>query len=336
MPTKKATTTTTKNQKPTTNPEIGPNEVIKTTFSWEKELASLYKKAVATAAKKVRLDGFRPGKVPAEIAEEKLDPEALAKEVLNQLIPARYQKLIEEKNLKPIANPEFILVEIDKGKDWIVEINLAQKPEIKLPKNYAQILADTKKNALTKIEKRVADAKKNQKEGQKATTKPEVNPELDRISQMTDDQKISQALDEAVLALRAEIKPVIPELLLKIEAQRRLQDLLDQLKQVGLELDDYLHNAGIEFEQLADQVTAEALKTVQIDFILREIMAEQKFAASETEIDAKLDELLAPTPEKMSAENKKLFGEQKKNPDYRRYAQGMIEQNKLIEWLKAL
>ena len=325
--------TTDKKDQVKTNPEICPNEIIKATFSWEKELAELYKKAVAHGAKKVRLAGFRPGKVPVQIAEEKLDPEALAKEVLNQLLPDRYQKLIKEKDLKPIVNPEFVLVEIAKGKDWIVEINLAQKPEIKLPKNYTQILSEAKKKTLEKIEKRISEAKN---QADKKSDKSGKNPELGHVAKMTDEQKNAQALDEAVLALRAEIKPIIPELLLKAEAQKRFQELLGQLKQAGLELDDYLHTAGIEFEQLADQVANEALKTVQIDFILREIMADQKFVATEAEIDAKLDEILAPTPDKMSAENKKLFAEQKKNPDYRHYAEGMIVQKKMIDWLKSV
>lgn len=92
-------------------------------------------------AGRVRIPGFRPGKVPAKILERRIGPEALAEEVREQLINERVDNALKEAELQPIGlhyhggNPE-------RGQDFSFDIHMDLAPEINLP-NIDDIIIDT-------------------------------------------------------------------------------------------------------------------------------------------------------------------------------------------------
>ena len=57
--------------------------------------------------KDLKVAGFRPGKVPANIAERHLDSSVLQTEVLERIIARTYGKAIMEENLQALSNPKI-------------------------------------------------------------------------------------------------------------------------------------------------------------------------------------------------------------------------------------
>ncbi len=105
------------------------------------EVDSTYASVLRELAGRVRIPGFRPGKVPAAILERRIGSEALAGEVRQMLIDEHFEKAIEEAGLTPVGlhyhggNPE-------RGQDFVFDIHMDLAPEINLP-DLDEIIIDT-------------------------------------------------------------------------------------------------------------------------------------------------------------------------------------------------
>lgn len=95
-------------------------------------LDEAFKKVV----KKVNIPGFRKGKVPRKIFEQRVGVEALYEDALDILIPEAYTKAIEETGIEPVDRPDIdinqVFSELEKGKDLVIKATVTVKPEVKL------------------------------------------------------------------------------------------------------------------------------------------------------------------------------------------------------------
>ena len=89
---------------------------------FEPELDEAYKRI----AKEVRIPGFRPGKVPRKLLEQRLGPEVAREEALRAALPTYYSQAVAENEVDVIAAPE---IEITSGQadgpvefDAVVEV----------------------------------------------------------------------------------------------------------------------------------------------------------------------------------------------------------------------
>lgn len=81
---------------------------------------------------KMRMPGFRPGKVPPKLIR-RLHGEALRGQVMEETINETTQKLIEERELRPAGQPNFDVKENDGEGDLEYTIELEVLPEIEQP-----------------------------------------------------------------------------------------------------------------------------------------------------------------------------------------------------------
>jgi len=98
-----------------------------------KEWEGALDKAFNKLNKKVKIDGFRPGKAPRNVFEKKYGKTDLYVEASDELVHEYYHKIIEEKNIVPVAEPQVNLVKLD---DDGMEVNFTffVAPEVKLGK----------------------------------------------------------------------------------------------------------------------------------------------------------------------------------------------------------
>lgn len=93
-----------------------------------KALDQAFKKVV----KQINVPGFRKGKVPRPIFEQRFGVEALYQDAIDILLPDAYGEAIDETDIKPVAQPEVSVTQIEKGKDFIFEATVTVEPEFKL------------------------------------------------------------------------------------------------------------------------------------------------------------------------------------------------------------
>ena len=85
--------------------------------------------------KTIKMDGFRPGKVPTNIIMQK-HGDAINTEVLNKMINENVSQIIQEKKFRPVSQPKVDLKDPSKGKErnkkQIFNVEFELFPEIKL------------------------------------------------------------------------------------------------------------------------------------------------------------------------------------------------------------
>jgi trigger factor len=84
-------------------------------------------------APQIRMPGFRPGKVPANLVR-KMHGEALQQQALETAVQEGVQKLLGEKKLRPAMQPSVELEESGAGKDAVVKVELETLPDVPAPK----------------------------------------------------------------------------------------------------------------------------------------------------------------------------------------------------------
>ena len=98
-----------------------------------KDIAKRVEQEVARLAPQIRMPGFRPGKVPANLVK-KMHGEALQGDALNASVQEAVQSLIAEQKLRPAMSPSVELAEgYTHGKDAELSVALEILPNIDTP-----------------------------------------------------------------------------------------------------------------------------------------------------------------------------------------------------------
>jgi trigger factor len=98
-----------------------------------KEIDALVDKELASIAPQVRMPGFRPGKVPANLVRKMHGP-ALQQQALQNAVQDGVQKLLDEQKIRPAMQPSVALEEGGDGKDAVVTVEVEALPEVPAPK----------------------------------------------------------------------------------------------------------------------------------------------------------------------------------------------------------
>lgn len=94
----------------------------------DKALDQAFKKVV----KQINVPGFRKGKVPRQIFEQRFGVEALYQDAADILLPEAYGEAIDETGIKPVDQPEIDVTQIEKGSDFKFDATVVVEPEVQL------------------------------------------------------------------------------------------------------------------------------------------------------------------------------------------------------------
>ncbi len=83
-------------------------------------------------AKRVRIPGFRKGKVPRKIFEMRFGEGVLQEEAIKKIYPEVYREALNQYQLLPIVEPELEIVQFSPDRPLVLRMNLITKPEIEL------------------------------------------------------------------------------------------------------------------------------------------------------------------------------------------------------------
>ncbi|OZG69402.1 trigger factor [Bifidobacterium eulemuris] len=89
-------------------------------------------------AKQANIPGFRKGHVPAKLIEQRYGFAGIAGEAVNNAVPELYSKALEEKKIRPMAQPELDVQEVPASSKDETKLKfiatVERRPEINLPK----------------------------------------------------------------------------------------------------------------------------------------------------------------------------------------------------------
>lgn len=103
--------------------------------SWE-----IWKKYLDQAAeelsKEIKIPGFRPGKAPRNIVEEKIGKAPILNEASEKAVKKSYVDFVMKEKLDVIGSPKVEIKEIEEGKDLKYGVRVSVMPEIKIDPKY--------------------------------------------------------------------------------------------------------------------------------------------------------------------------------------------------------
>jgi len=100
----------------------------------EPALAGVYRRW----AKEIKVPGFRAGKVPRQLIDARVGPEAIREEALRDALPDLYREALRAEDLEAIAPPDIAVTSYEAGSPLVFEATVDVRPEIDLP-NLASI-----------------------------------------------------------------------------------------------------------------------------------------------------------------------------------------------------
>lgn len=96
------------------------------------EMENYMNKALDKLSKNIKMDGFRDGKVPKDIARKQLGEAAIFEEATHEAIEKSYFEIIQENKLEPIGQPKAEVTKAAPGNPFECKIIISVMPEIKL------------------------------------------------------------------------------------------------------------------------------------------------------------------------------------------------------------
>ena len=96
------------------------------------EIAAQKSKRLAALAKDIKIPGFRPGKVPASVVQQRYG-QAVMGEVLEASVQEASGKVVADRNLRPAVQPKIELVNFADGADLEFRMDVEVLPDIPMP-----------------------------------------------------------------------------------------------------------------------------------------------------------------------------------------------------------
>ncbi len=97
-----------------------------------RDLSDDLKRAYKRVASQLSIPGFRKGRIPPTIIDQRVGKDYIYNEMAEEIIPRLYKDAVIDENLEPIGMPEVELHQCGPNKDLIFKAKVALRPEPKL------------------------------------------------------------------------------------------------------------------------------------------------------------------------------------------------------------
>jgi trigger factor len=113
--------------------ELSPTRVKLTVEVPFDELKTSLDHAYREVARQVRIPGFRPGRVPPRVIDQRVGRSAVLEQAVNEAVPELYGKALQEHEVVPLGQPELEITRLDDGKELAFTAEVDRRPAFELP-----------------------------------------------------------------------------------------------------------------------------------------------------------------------------------------------------------
>lgn len=236
------------------------------TIDWN-DTQSRYGDAFLELSKELAVEGFRKGKVPTKIAEKHIKKEAVYEAVIRLIVPEVYKYVAESENLKPAIQPRIKLNRVKENEAWEIEIEVAAIPTVIVPD----------------IKKIVAEVKGQEKKADiwvpgKGEPEKKEGKDLEEAK-----MKLLNTILEALLS-KTEI--TIADLIVEEEVNKRLTQLYDDIKKLGMTVDQYFLTKKTTIEKVKKDFQKEIVDMYALELALEKIANDAHITVEEADLEA--------------------------------------------------
>jgi trigger factor len=296
--------------------ELSPTRVRLTIEVPFEELKPNLDRAYREVARQVRIPGFRPGRVPPRVIDQRVGRGAVLEQAVNDAVPQLYGKALEENDVYALGQPNVEITRLDDGQELAFTAEVDVRPKFELPEidglpvtvDDADVTPDQIEEYLGALRERFASLKGADRPAADGDfVSIDLSAEVDGKS--VDDAQVSgysyevgsdgllQGLDGALAGMSAGETKTFPALLAGGKRQGSLADVTVTVESVKVkelpELDDEFAQSASEFDTLGE---LRAGTRAQLESVRR---AGQAGQARERAMDALLSRIDIPLPDEL-------------------------------------
>ncbi len=292
-----------------------------------------YRAEVETEAlKNVKIDGFREGKVPHDIAMKHIQPMRVLEEMAQRAISGAYVEVLEKTNVKAIGHPQIMITKIAEGSDLEFKLTTAVLPEVKLG-DYKKIakIEMKKEDVVEVIDKEIDDAinnirkmraqqtmTENLAEGEVAKSWNDIDesdlPELTddfvktvgkfenvadfktKITENIKAEKEAKNIEKKRIAIidgiLADSEIEVPKMMIDYEVDKMMHEFEGNIAMTGMQFDDYLKSINKTRDDYKTEWAEQGKKRAQTQLMLNEIATKEKIEASDKDINDEVSKIM--------------------------------------------
>ncbi|HEX6858133.1 MAG TPA: trigger factor [Streptosporangiaceae bacterium] len=113
--------------------ELSPTRVRLTVEVPFEELKPNLDHAYREVARQVRVPGFRPGRVPPRVIDQRVGRGAVLEHAVNDAVPELYGKALQEHEMFALGQPDVEITKLDDGKELTFTAEVDVRPKFDLP-----------------------------------------------------------------------------------------------------------------------------------------------------------------------------------------------------------
>lgn len=278
--------------------------------------------ALAHMAEHLKLPGFRPGHVPADMVQKSVGEVAVLEEATELFMKDFYIELIEAHKVDPVGRPNIAITKLAPGNPVGLSVRISVYPSVETPKDWKklqeQIALETAEPAtVDEVEKTIVDLQKSRAtKGEDGTeVLPEVNDEFakslgmfdslvalrEQITKGITEEKVRQARDKRrgklIEALLEKSTIEVPSIFVESELQKILSQMREDVERMGMKMDDYLKRLGKTEDDMKSEFRDQARKRAKLQLLLNKIAEEEKVVADEAAVEQEIKHALEHFPD---------------------------------------
>jgi trigger factor len=294
--------------------ELSPTRVKLTIEVPFEELKKSLDQAYREVARQVRVPGFRPGKVPPRVIDQRVGRGAVLEQAINEAVPQFYNQAVAEHEVVPLGQPEVEVTKLDDGKELAFTAEVDVRPKFELPSleavsitvDNAEVSPDQVEEYLRALRERFASLKTVDRAAEtgdyvsidlaaSVDGKPVEDAQATGVSYEVGADSMLDGLDDALVGMSAGESRTFTAELAGGKHAGMAADVLVTVNTVKVkelpELDDDFAQSASEFDTVGE-LRASTRKQMEA---MRK--AGQVGQARERALDALLDEIDIPVPE---------------------------------------
>jgi trigger factor len=271
------------------------------------ELKPSLDKAYKSIAKQIRVPGFRPGKAPAAVINQRIGQAAVLQEAASDAVSRAYAEALRSNEVRPLGQPDIEVTKVDTGEGISFTAEVDVRPQVTLPPYDAlAVTVDDVTVTEEQVDNRV-DVLRQKFAMLRTVDRPaadgdyvniDLTAEVDGeeienrtgLSYQVGSGDLVEGLDEALAGLGAEEQATFTTNLVGGEEAGRTASVTVTVRSVKEkevpELDDEFAQSASEFETLAElradlRGKIEKLKKTEQGFQARERVLEALLAATD-------------------------------------------------------
>jgi trigger factor len=113
--------------------ELGPTRVKLTIEVPFEELKGSLDKAYREVARQVRVPGFRPGRVPPRIIDQRFGRGMVLEQAVNDAVPQLYGQALQDNDVFALGQPDLEITKLDDGKELAFTAEVDVRPRFEIP-----------------------------------------------------------------------------------------------------------------------------------------------------------------------------------------------------------